>query len=175
MSIRNTGGVTFPATASVYATPRGSTNMNVGRQHQQATKPLEKQQQSPSSFSQEEEEQQKPPQTAISMRGYFQNTNKREGALEIQGCGALKTWSIIGNVQSATVEIESEGRPVKAIVELWQGPNNVQQVAQIFSQDGYNRPYSMEVDVGDSAYGSSTIAIRNVGPMEYPFFARVLY
>jgi len=163
MSIRNTGSSGFPATATVNTSPAGTTS-NLSRQHLRSSLPM--QEQTSSSTPQEK--------TSLSSQGY-QDGRSRVGSIEIQGCGALKTWPIVGGVRSATVELESEGRPISAIVELWQGPTNVQQVAQLFSQDGYDRPYSMEVDLMGSYYGSSTIAIRNVGPIEYPIIARVSY
>jgi len=146
LSIENTGSTAYPAKANVNASLRGSTS-HVSRRYQRASLPL----QGP------------------------QGMKTRDGALEIQGGGTLKTWPIVGPVQSATVELMSEGGPLDAVVELWQGAANVTQVAEIHSQDGYLRPYSMEVDLTGSDYGTSTIAIRNKGPLEYPIIARVSF
>eukprot|EP00565_Helicotheca_tamesis_P003980 CAMPEP_0185729544 /NCGR_PEP_ID=MMETSP1171-20130828/6311_1 /TAXON_ID=374046 /ORGANISM="Helicotheca tamensis, Strain CCMP826" /LENGTH=442 /DNA_ID=CAMNT_0028398415 /DNA_START=56 /DNA_END=1384 /DNA_ORIENTATION=- len=144
LSVRNTGPSQYPAVASVSSSLSSGTSGYPKPATQGHPKPA------------------------------MQSTKKRDGAVEIQGGGTLKTWPIVGSMGRATVELESEGRPVYAIVELWQGPNNVQQVAEIHSQDGYDRPYSMEIDL-DSYYGSSTVAIRNIGPIEYPITARVSY
>lgn len=145
MTVRNTGGEAFPAYASVISSEPGSL--------QEATSPKS----TPS--------------------GERPKSVSREGSVTVQG-GSLKTWSIDEPVDTATIELESNGLPVTALVELWQGPSCVQQVAEIYSQDGYKRPYSMEVDLMDYErlyFGSTTIAIRNLGPMEFPITARVMY
>ena len=94
--------------------------------------------------------------------------------VKVQGDGALKTFSFGPDVQEVLVELESEGMPVDAVVEIWQGPNNVQQVAEIYSQDGYHRPYSTVIDTSGYHYGgTTTIAVKNVGPMAFPLTVRV--
>mmetsp|Transcript_12248 Transcript_12248/g.14033 ORF Transcript_12248/g.14033 Transcript_12248/m.14033 type:complete len:395 (-) Transcript_12248:205-1389(-) len=159
MTVRNTGPGAFPAYASVVSSdPRegGGFSNNPGQSRHQdmgSTRGMG------------------------STQGYQGMGTSREGSVTVQG-GSLKTWSIDDVVSTATIELESNGMPVNALVELWQGPDCVQQVAEIYSQDGYKRPYSMEVDLMDyerSYFGSTTIAIRNVGPMAFPFEARIMY
>mmetsp|Transcript_2204 Transcript_2204/g.3265 ORF Transcript_2204/g.3265 Transcript_2204/m.3265 type:complete len:357 (+) Transcript_2204:111-1181(+) len=147
VTVRNTGGEAFPAYANVVSSEPGSIQASTTNN---------------------------PGTLTPSGRPL---TSSREGAVTVQG-GSLKTWSIDEPVDTATIELESNGMPVTALVELWQGPDCVQQVAEIYSQDGYKRPYSMEVDLMDYErlyFGSTTIAIRNLGPMEFPIKARVMY
>lgn len=100
----------------------------------------------------------------------------REGAIEIQGGSSLKTWSIDHYADEAIIELESDGGPMNAVVEVWQGPGEVMQIAEIESQDGFSRPFKMKVDCSDGRfYGSTTVAVRNVGQLEFPIIAKVSY
>jgi hypothetical protein len=58
--------------------------------------------------------------------------------------------------------------PIKALVELLQGPGRVAQLAEVYNQHGR----AFEATLPTPGYGS-TIAVRNEGPMEYPFWASV--
>lgn len=88
----------------------------------------------------------------------------------VQGDGALETFTIEPNVGSVLITAHSEGTPIKAIVELWQGPGTARQIAEVYSQDGLNRPFSAVLETpGDGC----TIAIRNVGDMAFPMRASV--
>ena len=85
----------------------------------------------------------------------------------VQG-GSLRTFAFGPSVESVQVDLHSDGMPMTAIVELWQGPNNVKQIAEIYTDDGRSRPFTAVIDT--PGYGN-TIAIRNAGPMEYPLKA----
>lgn len=100
----------------------------------------------------------------------------REGSVIIQGRESIRTWTLDEDVEEVIVELESDGSPFLAAVELWNGPGDARQVVEVESQDGYMRPFKMVVDTRESQfYGSSTIHIRNIGPLEFPVVARVLY
>lgn len=88
----------------------------------------------------------------------------------IQGGNSLKTWVTNPNVQAAHVAIKSEGRPIHADVELWNGPNNIPYRLRVYIEDGYIRPFSAIVG---TPYGTNTIAVRNISPIEYPMEAVV--
>lgn len=91
----------------------------------------------------------------------------------IQGNGSLRTFPVDLTVGSVLVELESQGMPIQAVIELWQGPGQARQVAEIYVEDGQRRPCSCVIDTPSGFGGGSTVAIRNVGPMEFPFSARV--
>ena len=87
--------------------------------------------------------------------------------VKIQG-GSLKTFPFTDhNVRSVEVSLQSDGLPVMATVELWQGPTCVKQLAEVYADNGATRPFRAVVDT----YGGTTIAIRNTGPVEYPISA----
>jgi hypothetical protein len=88
----------------------------------------------------------------------------------IQG-GALFTFPFGPSVRSVQVSIRTDGMPLMAIVEIWQGPGSVRQIAKIYTDNGLNRPFAAVIET--PGYGS-TIAIRNVGPMEFPLTASVV-
>lgn len=88
---------------------------------------------------------------------------------EIHG-GHLKTFPFDPSVASVEVKIHSQGLPIMAIVELWQGPGDVKTVAQIYCDDGQNKPFSAIIETPGPG---NTIAIRNMGPTAYPIEAEL--
>ena len=89
----------------------------------------------------------------------------------IQG-GALRHFSFY-DARSVQVDLKSEGMPINAKIELWQGPTCVKQVAEVYSEDGLNRPYSQLIEFDDDWYGGGTIAIRNMGSLSFPIEASI--
>eukprot|EP00339_Tiarina_fusa_P014245 CAMPEP_0117036876 /NCGR_PEP_ID=MMETSP0472-20121206/26083_1 /TAXON_ID=693140 ORGANISM="Tiarina fusus, Strain LIS" /NCGR_SAMPLE_ID=MMETSP0472 /ASSEMBLY_ACC=CAM_ASM_000603 /LENGTH=409 /DNA_ID=CAMNT_0004746737 /DNA_START=195 /DNA_END=1423 /DNA_ORIENTATION=- len=90
--------------------------------------------------------------------------------IRVQG-GSLRTMTVNGDVDRIRVDLETDGLPLMATIELWQGPGEAMQVAQIYNDCG--RPFSTMVET-PGGYGS-TIAIRNEGPMEFPIQASIAY
>lgn len=92
----------------------------------------------------------------------------------VQG-GSLKTWSFEDpNVERVKIDLDTEGRPLDAEIELWQGPNNSPQKMRVYSEDGYYRPFSAVIEThGSMWHGSDTIAVRNVAQLAFPMTASV--
>jgi len=89
--------------------------------------------------------------------------------VQIQG-NSLKTWVTNPNVEAVHVALRSEGRPVHADVELWNGPNNIPYKLRVYVEDGYIRPFSAVVG---TPRGTNTVAVRNISPIEFPMDAAV--
>lgn len=89
--------------------------------------------------------------------------------VQIQG-NSLKTWVTNPNVQAVHVAMRSEGRPIHADVELWNGPNNIPYKLRVYVEDGYIRPFSAVVG---TPRGTNTVAVRNISPIEFPMEAAV--
>lgn len=89
----------------------------------------------------------------------------------VQG-GSLKTWSFASPlVERVHVVMKTEGRPLDADVELWQGPDNTPHKMRIYVEDGCLRPFSAVIE---TPRGPNTVALRNIGHLEFPFAAGVV-
>ena len=86
----------------------------------------------------------------------------------------VRSSTFLSTVLFASVEVtlESEhGLEVNAVIEILQGPGTARQVAELYSQDGRDRPVSAIVETPGA--NGSTIIIRNTAPMVYPLTASV--
>lgn len=107
----------------------------------------------------------------------------------VQG-GSLRTWAYGSPaLQQVQVVLSSEGRPIDASIELWQGPGNVPCKMTVYVENGLLRPFSAVIatprtnsgprpSFGDNVNAKpgavpSTVAIRNTGQIEFPFAATV--
>jgi len=89
----------------------------------------------------------------------------------VQG-GALQTWSYRSpNVDAVQVILSTEGRPLDADIELWNGPDNVPAKMRVYVENGQARPFSAVIET--PRMSANTVAIRNVGQLEFPFAADV--
>jgi len=94
----------------------------------------------------------------------------RKPAVKVQG-GSLKTWTFnSAAVEAVHVVIKTEGRPLDADIELWQGPDNTPCKMRVYIEDGSERPFSAMIA---TPRGPNTIALRNIGHLEFPFQAAV--
>jgi hypothetical protein len=90
--------------------------------------------------------------------------------VQIQG-ETLRTWAFKSPaVEKVQVELGTEGRPLEATVEVWNAAGNTPFQARVYSEDGEMRPISAVLDI---PRGPSTVAVRNIGQMEFPMSALV--
>jgi hypothetical protein len=89
----------------------------------------------------------------------------------IQG-NSLKTWAFQSPiVEAVQVVLNTEGRPLESDVELWHGPDNTPVKMRVYVENGRLRPFSALIA---TPRGPNTIAIRNIGQMEFPIAAGVV-
>jgi hypothetical protein len=69
------------------------------------------------------------------------------------------------------VYLTTEGRPLEADVELYEGPNNAPTRLRVYSEDGQLRPFRTTI-ASPNARGNG-LSVRNVGPLEFPMSALV--
>jgi len=84
--------------------------------------------------------------------------------------GALKTFAFDSAVRSVQVDFETDGLPLMATVELWEGPGDCKILAELQCDDGLSKPLSVILETPGFNSGC-TVAVRNTGPMAYPLRA----
>ncbi|KAL1522498.1 hypothetical protein AB1Y20_017486 [Prymnesium parvum] len=93
-----------------------------------------------------------------------------DNTILVQG-GSLRTWTYRSPaVEQVQVVLRTEGRPLDADVELWHGPDNTPCKMRVYCENGELRPFSCVIE---TPRGPNTIAIRNIGQLEFPFAANV--
>jgi len=91
----------------------------------------------------------------------------------VQG-GSLRTFS--GATDNVEINLGTNGRPMDATVEVWEGPGSTPVQMRAYGDDGAQRPINAVVGgTRRSAYSPTpkTVAIRNTGPMEFPISGAV--
>lgn len=111
-----------------------------------------------------------PSRGSMDMKGNIKNIWDTLSPVTVQG-GSLRTWSFATPaIERVQVMLKSDGRPLHANVELWQGPDNTPVKMSIYNEDGSLRPFSAVIE---TPRGQNAIAIRNTGQMEFPLAACV--
>jgi len=94
-----------------------------------------------------------------------------DSSILVQG-GSLRTWSYRSpSVEQVPVILSTEGRPLAADIELWHGPDNTPCKMRVYVEDGLLRPFSAVIE---TPRGPNTVAIRNIGQVEFPLAANVV-
>merc|ERR1719409_207405 len=94
-----------------------------------------------------------------------------DNSILVQG-GSLRTWSYRSPaVEQVQVVLGTEGRPLDADIELWHGPDNTPVKMRVYVENGQLRPFSAVIE---TPRGPNTVAIRNIGQIEFPIAANVI-
>ena len=89
----------------------------------------------------------------------------------LQG-GSLKTWSYKSPlVEQVQIVLSSEGRPIDSDIELWHGPDNTPYKMRVYIENAQLRPFTA---ILETPRGPNTIAIKNIGQLEFPITTHVI-
>ena len=69
------------------------------------------------------------------------------------------------------VVLTTEGRPLDADIDLWHGPDNTPNKMRVYVEDGSKRPFHAVIE---TPRGPNTVAVRNIGQLEFPMSAQVM-
>jgi hypothetical protein len=114
-----------------------------------------------------------PPQTQSYSGGVMPSRGgpMPDSTILVQG-GSLRTWSYRSPaVEQVQVVLSTEGRPLDADIELWHGPDNTPVKMRVYVENGQLRPFSAVIE---TPRGPNTVAIRNIGQIEFPIAANVI-
>lgn len=84
---------------------------------------------------------------------------------KMQGGGTVRTWDIPADAERLSYYIRTNGRPLKAMVELWVGPIRRIHSVNIESEDGQQTPYRAMLKFKP---GTKTLKISTTGSHEFP-------
>ncbi len=84
--------------------------------------------------------------------------------------GSITTYPFDPDVDRVQVLLKTDGRNMKARLELMQGPNNDKQIIEVYASDGKKNPFFAVFDCPGSGY---SIRVINENTMEFPFLAFV--
>ncbi len=90
----------------------------------------------------------------------------------VQG-GSRRTYQAPVDRDMSHVFLETDGRPLDAEFEVWDGPNNTPTKMKVYSEDGRMRPINAFVENPQKGMRGETLTVRNSGPMEFPINAGV--
>lgn len=94
-----------------------------------------------------------------------------DSSILVQG-GSLRTWSYRSPaVEQVQVVLSTDGRPLDADIELWHGPDNTPCKMRVYVENGQLRPFSAVIE---TPRGPNTVAVRNIGQIEFPISANVV-
>jgi len=107
----------------------------------------------------------------VATAGRVMPTGGMDTSVLVQG-GSLRTWSYRSPaIDQVQVFLSTEGRPVDADIELWHGPDNTPCKMRVYGENGQLRPFNAVIE---TPRGPNTVAIRNIGQMEFPLAANVI-
>ena len=89
---------------------------------------------------------------------------------KIEGGNTLRTWTMPVNAENCQIMLKTDGRPMNARVEIWQGPDYTPCTMDIYLENGDVSPFKAILHFPK---GTNTISIRNVAEYEFPLVASV--
>lgn len=107
----------------------------------------------------------------IIMSDKISNTNSYITPLQ---SNSIQTWSLkSSNLKRVHVNLKSNGRPMYASIELWNGPMYSASKINIYSQNGNKYDFNTVIETPSFLSKSYTVSVKNIGETEFPIIADV--
>ncbi|KAL3939695.1 MAG: hypothetical protein SGARI_001277, partial [Bacillariaceae sp.] len=111
------------------------------------------------------------PQTQTQTQNNAKSIWETSAPTVVQGT-SLRTWNFrSANLDAAQVLLKTNGRPLHAEIELWQGEDHTPQKIAVYTENGEERPFS--AFLATPYGGASAIAVKNSANSEFPLQACV--
>lgn len=86
---------------------------------------------------------------------------------------SLKTWAFPDrDIDKVHLVMKTDGRPLLANIDLWQGPQNTPQRISVYTEDGEVRPFSALI--ATTGIGSNVVRVVNAATLEFPLKACIV-
>lgn len=109
--------------------------------------------------------------TNIIMSHKISNSNSYITQLQ---SNSIQTWSYKSqNIKRVHVNLKSNGRPMYASIELWNGPIYTPSKINIYSQNGNKYDFNTVIETPSFVSNSHTVSVKNIGEVEFPIIADV--
>lgn len=114
-----------------------------------------------------------PIRAGVSQEGRIAYPSKRcvDSLKRLQGGGSAMSFPFPHDVESVQVLLETEGKPLCARVEVLQGPTNVKQAVEVYTEEGYLLPLFCILRTPGRG---SVLRVINTSPVEFPLYCSVV-
>jgi len=96
-------------------------------------------------------------------------TEAYDTSLRIEG-GSMKAWKVSSNTERVHVNMQTGGRPTRAEINLWHGPDYTPTTMKVYLEDGEKFPLNIVLKPKGAI---DTVQVKNIAASEFPVNTKV--